>query len=67
MNKRGVSELQIEDAILRHDSKGPAKRAGATRLEKKLGKHRRLVVIVEEGSSYFSVVTAYWRKAQGRR
>lgn len=61
MAERGISKEQVTRAIRHPDKQGPAKRADATRFEKKLSPKKRLIVIAEEHVREFWVITA-WRK-----
>lgn len=59
MNKRGIDDRQVEEAIYHPDAVRPAKRDGARRYEKKLSKRRRVRVIAEETDSEIWVITAW--------
>lgn len=61
MQTRGVSEEQVEKVVRLPDRIGQAKRQNAKRLEKRLSKRRRLIVIVDEESTFIRVVTAYYQ------
>jgi hypothetical protein len=62
MNRRGVSQEQVEAIVDRPDCARKAKRPGARKLEKRLSTRRRLAVIIEEADGYVRVVTAYWMR-----
>ncbi|MHC4698695.1 MAG: DUF4258 domain-containing protein [Planctomycetota bacterium] len=59
MRRRGVTTEQVELAIRQPDAARPAKRPGATRFEKRLSARRRVIVIAEEDSRSFWVITAW--------
>ena len=61
MQKRGITQGQVEQTIRKPDRKGPAKRPGATRFERKASKRRKTIVIAEEHDTSFWVITA-WKK-----
>ena len=60
MQKRGISQEQVEDVVKNPDKAGSAKRKGSRRLEKQMSRRRRLAVILEETDEFYRIVTAWW-------
>ncbi len=60
MQDRGVSREQVAKTVRRPSANRPARREGATRLERKMSARKRLVVIVEEEKDFIRVVSVFW-------
>jgi len=61
MVQRGVSQEQVELAVEEPDVARPTKTARwRRRLEKRVSRKRRLVVIVEERPAAVHIVTVFW-------
>ena len=61
MKERSISKEQVESVILNPDWSAPAKRPGAIRSEKRIGK-KQFAVITENTPQFTRVVTAWVKK-----
>jgi hypothetical protein len=57
--ERGISRDQVSQTLRRPDTEREANRPGARRFEKSISKRIRIVVIAEETTHEFVVITAW--------
>jgi hypothetical protein len=60
LEERGVSRENVALALRHPDTTRPARRENARRFEKAVSRRRRLIVIAEERTTEFCVITAWW-------
>jgi hypothetical protein len=60
MQRRGISEEQVESAIRDPDATRPAHKKRRRRFEKRISAKRRLAVVVEDAPDRFIVVAVWW-------